>query len=60
MALSGICSPENFGKEMELPSTLDELGVEDGVIGKIARMIFSMGANYERLTEEEVLEILRG
>ena len=60
LALSGICSLQDFVKEMGLPSTLDELGVGGDTIEKVARTTFIMDTSCERLTEKKILEIFKG
>lgn len=58
LALAGIGSLESFVKEMGLPSTLTELGVDNRIIEKIARTTYIMDTSCERLTKERIRELL--
>ncbi|WP_033165289.1 iron-containing alcohol dehydrogenase [Clostridium sp. KNHs205] len=60
LALAGIEALANFIKEIGLPTTLRELGVEDeAVLKKIADSCGISAGSYKRMTKEEILEIFR-
>ena len=59
LALAGINALEDFIKEIGLPKSLRELGIEDkGILPEIARSCNISAGSYKQLTHEEILYIL--
>ena len=57
-ALAGIDALAEFIKEIELPSTLRELGTTEEMLPKIANST-ALGGGYKQLSVKDVLEILK-
>ena len=61
MALKGIEALQNFFKEMGLPTTLKELGIDDKKLEEMANMCVQEGSvgNFVKLKSNDVLEIYK-
>jgi len=58
LALEGVNALADFIKEIGMPTTLKELGVEENInLKEIAESCFIVGGSYKKLTHKEILEI---
>ena len=58
-ALAGIEKLSDFIKEMEIPTTLREIGATEEMLPLIANSTVIMEGGYKKLTADEILEILK-
>ena len=59
IALAGIEKLSDFIKEMEIPTTLREIGATEEMLPLIANSTVIMEGGYKKLTADEILEILK-
>ena len=59
MALAGIDALEDFIRELGLPTTLKELGVEKEQLREIASSCGISNGSYRRITHDEILDIFQ-
>ena len=57
--LAGIKKLSDFIKEMEIPTTLKEIGATEEMLPLIANSTVIMEGGYKKLTADEILEILK-
>lgn len=59
IALAGIEKLSDFIKELEIPTTLREVGATEEMLPKIANSTLIFEGGYKKMTPEEILEILK-
>ena len=59
IAFAGIEKLSDFIKEMEIPTTLREIGAVEEMLPLIANSTVIMEGGYKKLTADEILEILK-
>lgn len=59
IAAEGLSRMEAYMREMGLVMNLSDLGATEAMLPDIAKAVFILDGGYKKLTEEEVLQILR-